>query len=72
MKERNMPLITDLEISLKDFLPEKNRKIIYASDGNAAGVISMRLYEKLKAFAQSERIPLAEAMCILRKEVHRT
>ena len=64
-----MPLIEDLGLSLKDFLPQDGARVIRDRSGRVA-LISTRLHDELQAHAVRNGIPLGAVIEQLRDEVH--
>ena len=67
-----MPLIDDLQVTLKDLLPDRSDGMMITDrDRGTTTVVSYRLYARLRAYADENRLALAKLVEQLREEIHR-
>lgn len=64
-----MSLVEELSVSLKDFLPPARSHLIN-HDGLPVAVVSERLYQKLKDYAEKNKMPIRAVIDKLRGEIH--
>ena len=66
-----MSLVNQFEITLKDFLPDRSEGMIITDrDRGTTTTVSNRLYARLRAYADANRIPLDTVVEQLREEIH--
>jgi hypothetical protein len=65
-----VPLVEELQVSLKDLLPQEG--VVLTNDkGGAIATVSERLYKELKRYAATNRLPLITVLGQLRNEIHK-
>jgi hypothetical protein len=64
-----MSLVEELHVSLKDFLPEKGVTVTYG-EGPAVTIVSLRLHQELKRYAETNCLSLGAVIAQLHHEVH--
>jgi hypothetical protein len=64
-----MSLVEELGVSLKDFLPQTSAHLM-SYDGLPVAVVSTRLYQRLKEYAEAHHMPLKLLLQRLRDEIH--
>ena len=65
-----MSIVDELDVSLKDFLPERATVSMAIVEEGLQYVVSQRLHLALKEYAKRNGIPLTVALQLLRSEVH--
>jgi hypothetical protein len=65
-----MPLIDELEISMKDLMPTERPVRLINDPRGPVAIISARLFSRLRDYADSHHTPLSHVVEQLRDEIH--
>jgi len=65
-----VPLVDEMNITLKDFLPEHGDMCVIMQGGRTSAIVSRHLYRELRDYADSHNMTVAAALARLRNEVH--
>ena len=66
-----MLLVDELNITLRDFLPEHGDMCVITEGGRTSAIVSRRLYRKLRDYADAQNMTVAAALARLRDQVHK-